>query len=135
MSGHELSRRIVMTARWNLRFGFTALPVSLLPFTLACGAWNGGEHGETSDDYLGGGGALTTVVDYDDFSDGAGYASRWFDVGSLLSIGDPGVSQSKSFTGGQFGLGTPAYTQTYDYAYDHLKYFATSTQAFDIPVI
>ncbi|MCK6552572.1 DUF6081 family protein [Myxococcota bacterium] len=122
----------------NIKRGQSWIGLSIVP-VLACTACNGAHEvgpEEQVDEYLGRGEPVTTVVDYENFSDGAGYDTRWFSVHSFYGIGETAATNAKTFAGERLAINAAPFTEaaTLDLVWDHMKYFAASTTSFDIPV-
>jgi hypothetical protein len=82
------------------------------------------------------GGPRTTVITYDDFDKPGGYAmadylQKW---SNKFGPGDMAVEDTRSFEGGVFSVDAVPYRTAHDSSVlDHVKYFATSTETFNIP--
>lgn len=81
------------------------------------------------------GGGPTTVL-YDSFSKRGGYtladyAAKWT---TPYGLGEMAVSDTRRFAHGRFSLAAAPFRTAYDVSvFDHIKYLATSTQAFGVP--
>ncbi|KQW50806.1 MULTISPECIES: DUF6081 family protein [unclassified Roseateles] len=79
--------------------------------------------------------AANTVV-YDSFDTPAyslaGYGAKW---ANPYGLGEMAISDTRNFLGGNFAIKAPVFQTGFDFSvYDHLKYIATSTQSFAVPV-
>jgi hypothetical protein len=84
--------------------------------------------GESNDNRL--------VEVYDDFSDGgAEYDIKWVTWDNFLPglVLEPEAFDNRDFSNERLYLEATPFTISYDFFYDHVKYLATSTQAFPIP--
>lgn len=75
------------------------------------------------------------VIVYDDFdSPGysmADYLAKW---SNIYGPGEMAVREARSFADGKFSIDAVPFQTGYDFSvYDHLKYLAASTTAFDVP--
>lgn len=81
------------------------------------------------------------VIVYDDFSRPdstpytiVDYAMKWSNPFGLLEMASAG-GDTRSFKGGKFFISAVPFRTAVDYSvFDHLKYLATSTRGFDVPV-
>jgi hypothetical protein len=78
----------------------------------------------------------TTVVTYDNFDKPGGYTladyfQKW---SNKLGPGEMAVRETRNFDGGDFFVDAVPFRTAHDYGiFDHIKYFAASTQAFRVP--
>lgn len=84
---------------------------------------------------LAGPAAAGTVV-YDSFDTPgyaiAGYGAKW---ANPYGLGEMALTDTRDFSGGTFAIKAPVFQTGSDFSvYDHLKYIATSTQTFAVPV-
>lgn len=75
-----------------------------------------------------------TTDRYDDFSDGATYSDRWFDVSSFVGNVEPEALSSRAFGGGRLHIEATPFMTSSDNVLDHMKYFAVSTQSWEVPL-
>ena len=62
----------------------------------------------------------------------ATYAAKWTNP---YGLGEMAVADTRDVSGGNFSIKAPVFQTGYDFSvYDHLKYLATSTQSFTVPV-
>jgi hypothetical protein len=78
----------------------------------------------------------TTVVMYDDFEKAGGYTmadymQKW---SNKLGPGEMAVKETRKFDGGAFSVDAVPFRTSHDSGiFDHIKYFAASTQSFEVP--
>ena len=78
----------------------------------------------------------TTTVTYDNFDKPGGYTladyfQKW---SNKLGPGEMAVRETRKFDGGQFFVDAAPFRTAEDYGiFDHIKYFAASTQTFPVP--
>jgi hypothetical protein len=81
-----------------------------------------------------GNGHQVTVDQYEDFSDGAGYEDRWFNVSEFIGTEEPEVATSRAFAGGALNIDAAPFVTSTDHVLDHMKYLAVSTRSYEVPL-
>lgn len=79
--------------------------------------------------------ATAGTVVYDSFDTPgyslASYGAKWVNP---YGLGEMALGDTRDFSGGSFAIKAPVFQTGYDFSvYDHLKYIATSSQAFAVP--
>jgi hypothetical protein len=79
--------------------------------------------------------AASTIV-YDSFDtpgyDLAAYSAKW---ANAFGLGEMAISDTRDFSAGNFSISARQFQTGFDFSvFDHLKYIATSTQTFAVPV-
>lgn len=83
-----------------------------------------------------GGPAIAGSTVYDNFEKPGGYTladyqAKW---ANPYGLGEMAIADTRDFSGGAFAVSAAPFKTSYDFSvYDHIKYIAVSTQAFDVP--
>lgn len=82
---------------------------------------------------------MKEVVIYDNFENASGYtlidySAKWSNPFGLGEMAVPTNGDTRDFTGGEMSVSAVPFRTSADFSvFDHIKYFATSNQVFEIP--